>query len=993
MNTHSYLIPPEKRGFRNLVVWGSLVWVVYFGIVLLSGWAWGPSDLMVSAWFANAASGVLISKQPIRHWIWLVPIAGGAYLTGAMALNLSLAEATLQVPAHASSIVLTAVVLRSLVNHFAPRLSPHAFLLIVFLVSGVSALGSAAVTLLTGYAELNTLNAIRGLNWAIGSMVAGLVILPLLMVLLMQKPATVLANLIDLSGIAAVLAALLSVPLAVNILGEAFTTLFLALVMASLFAPTIATMLVLLVAILVAPIGLGVYSGENAAPFIGVDGSVILGMQGWLLGSVATAVVGRNYVESQRINRLTTRNRELVETYNATPIPMCVIDQRGLIVSANEAWLLLFGYPLEDLILQEPSVFFADWDRQESGQSLLAGDKALMNCSDVPMEMLASDGRLIHALVSTLHFHDTNAASDRTLIIAKDRTNEMELARQLVHEKETLEVTLRSIGDGVITTDANGKISFLNEAAETILKVPHKIAKGALFSEVFAIVDYYSGRPLPDPVTPALKEGVVTQLPDNAIVLTADGDELSIQDTIAPIRNPDGVIIGAVMVFQDVTGTRGIRRKMEHMAHHDPLTDLPNRYLLNDRIERACSLGERTKNPFSVLFLDLDNFKTFNDSLGHDAGDHLLVTMAQRFSTVVRTSDTVCRLGGDEFVFLVMGTPDSHDILTFVRHLQHEIRRPFTLNDVTYSVTASIGIATFPDDGVDSDSLLKHADAAMYESKRSGKDDYHYYSEALEQGALKRLRVEQSLRGHIDSNAFKVHYQPIYDTRAMSITCVEALCRWPDDSVPLIPPDVFIPIAEESKLINVLGLQILEKVCADLAEYHRIANRTMVVSVNISPIQLKEPGFADQVLELWRSYDLSADNFVFEITETAFFKDTSHNIERVERLRNLGSKIALDDFGTGYSSLAHIKHLPVDLVKVDRVFIDELDNTETGKAFVMSILEMAKALHLDVIAEGVEFEPQLDWLRAHHCDFVQGYYLSRPAPMEDMIESSTDQAG
>jgi diguanylate cyclase (GGDEF)-like protein len=425
-----------------------------------------------------------------------------------------------------------------------------------------------------------------------------------------------------------------------------------------------------------------------------------------------------------------------------------------------------------------------------------------------------------------------------------------------------------------------------------------------------------------------------------------------------------------------------LEKRLSHQAYHDPLTDLPNRPLFLDRLE--CALVARRK--VAVLFIDIDNFKVINDSLGHDAGDQLLIQIARRLQNCARRADTVSRLGGDEFTILADEIESENDALQMAHRICETISRPTMIDQRQVLVTASIGIATNLEKSEGVETMLREADTAMYHAKSNGKSRWSMFAESMNNKAVERLNIETGIRRGLENNEFELYYQPIIDMRTGKTTEVEALVRWQHPEHGLFPPIKFIPIAEETGQITELGRWILREACRQAAEWRRELRRDIVVNVNVSPKQLRDNLFQIDVEQALLAFGLPASCLKLEITESAMMGDESCCVDELRSLRDKGVGIAVDDFGTGYSSMAYLNTLPIDTIKIDRVFIGRIDVRADDSAIVNAIIGLSKNLGLRIISEGVETLNQHRILVKLGCDYGQGYYYAPPLTANSMRE-------
>jgi diguanylate cyclase (GGDEF)-like protein len=419
---------------------------------------------------------------------------------------------------------------------------------------------------------------------------------------------------------------------------------------------------------------------------------------------------------------------------------------------------------------------------------------------------------------------------------------------------------------------------------------------------------------------------------------------------------------------------------MSYLAQHDSLTDLPNRILFNDRLTEAMALAHRHQRQLAVLFLDVDRFKHINDCLSHGIGDRLLQSIAQRLLGCVRASDTISRQGGDEFVILLSEITHAQDATVCADKILEALRSPHRIDQHDLHVTASIGIVTYPDDATDADTLMKHADFAMYHAKENGRDNRQFFKRDLNVRALERQSLENGLRYALEREELMLHYQPKIDLETGDIVGVEALIRWLHPDRGLVPPAEFIPIAEECGLIVPIGRWVLGEACHQAQAWQDIGLAPIRVGINVSAVELRANGFVAGVSAILAQTGLEARFLELELTETFLMQDSTSTSVVLHALKRLGLNLALDDFGTGYSSLSHLKRFPIDTLKIDRSFVSSSTVNSDDASIVCAMISMGKDMHMRVVAEGVETQEQLKFLQDRGCPFGQGYYFSQPLP-------------
>lgn len=452
---------------------------------------------------------------------------------------------------------------------------------------------------------------------------------------------------------------------------------------------------------------------------------------------------------------------------------------------------------------------------------------------------------------------------------------------------------------------------------------------------------------------------------------------------ICAIRDANGQVTNYSAIFSDISSQNQIRNQLHNLAYYDALTGLPNRELFRDRLEKALTLTQRDESKLAVMFLDLDHFKRVNDSLGHRTGDLLLKQVADVLSRCVRQSDTVARLGGDEFTIMVTNVQHLEDVARIAENILKAMDAPFELNGgVQTHAGVSIGISQYPMDGQDADSLLKHADNAMYRAKEKGRHGYEFFTQEMNDQAMERLRLEQDLREAVDNNLLTLAYQPQVDIETRRINGFEALLRWHHEERGWVPPTLFVAIAEEAGLIGRIGDWVLDTACAQLAQWQRDYDPNLRMAVNVSARQLYRTGLVEKVSDILTHIALTPQTLELELTESSLIEHVDHAIKVLSTLQSLGVELAIDDFGTGYSSLSYLKQFQVDRLKIDRSFVTDISTDPNDAEIVTTIIAMANSLKMKVIAEGVESESQASFLLYHGCNEAQGFYYSSPVPAE-----------
>jgi len=439
-----------------------------------------------------------------------------------------------------------------------------------------------------------------------------------------------------------------------------------------------------------------------------------------------------------------------------------------------------------------------------------------------------------------------------------------------------------------------------------------------------------------------------------------------------------------VAVFSDISERKAAEERIRHLAHYDALTNLPNRMLFYDRLEQALLRTQRSHQRVAVMFVDLDRFKLINDTLGHGIGDKLLQAIGKQLRGCVRQSDTVSRQGGDEFVILLPEITHDQDAIVVAQKVLATLDRPYPIDEHTLHVTGSVGISFYPENGVDAEMLMKNADTAMYRAKEKGRNNVQCYTAAMNTHAFQRLALEIDMRRALETGQFTLHYQPQFERPSGELTGMEALIRWRHPDLGLLPPAQFIPLAEDSGLILPIGEWVLRSAIVQAQAWRQSGFDRLRISVNLSPRQFHQQDFIKKIRALLEENRFPPHYLELELTEGLLVQHTEENIEILQQLKTMGVRIAIDDFGTGYSSLSYLKRLPIDTLKIDRAFVEEIASGKKDAAIVDAIIAMAHSMSLHVIAEGVETEAQTQYLDSRRCQSVQGFYFSHPLAAEDI---------
>ena len=637
-----------------------------------------------------------------------------------------------------------------------------------------------------------------------------------------------------------------------------------------------------------------------------------------------------------------------------------------------------------DLILGAGiDLILADLALPDSG-GVATFDRLFLAAPEIPILTLASEAGEAEAIAAVRHgaqgylskgyFHPSVVPQALRNIIHRKTVE-----AALFVEKERGRVILESIDEAVLSTDLGGKLIFLNPVAERMTGWPKEQACGLPFADVAAIVDASTRVPVWDHLRAAVAENKPMRGAGGMLLLRRDGHETAIELSVAPVHEHGGRLSGAVVVLHDASVAQAeTLTRITYLAQHDFLTGLPNRLLLNDRITHAITLAARQATQLAVLFLDLDNFKHVNDSLGHAVGDQLLQSVAQRLSACTRTSDTVSRQGGDEFIIVTAPEKNAQGVALAAEKIRAEIALPHAVAGHQLHVTTSIGISVYAQDGADADTLVKNADTAMYHAKKRGRDNYQFFNDEMNLRAVERQVIEAHLRHALERDEFVLHYQPKVNLKSGAICGAEALLRWRHPQRGLILPDHFVPVAEDCGLIGAIGHWVLRQACQQARTWSDSGLEPGSIAVNVSATEFRAHGFLEGVRKVLESTRFDPRKLELELTESVLMRNAESSRTTLRALKALGVKLVVDDFGTGYSSLSYLKQFPIDVLKIDQSFVRDVVPDSDNGIIVTAVIGMGRNLRLRVVAEGVETRAQWRFLRARQCDEGQGFYFSPP---------------
>jgi diguanylate cyclase (GGDEF)-like protein/PAS domain S-box-containing protein len=608
----------------------------------------------------------------------------------------------------------------------------------------------------------------------------------------------------------------------------------------------------------------------------------------------------------------------------------------------------------------------------ELGQSL-HGQTLYFDC-------ITADGRPVAIELRITLIWNENNRFDGALCVGRDISKQRQTEKELRRAATVFEHSTAAI----VVTDPAGRIVQVNDAFQRITGYSGEEVMGLLPTALSA--DRQQANQMTFVRDQILRAG---KWEGELWLKRKDGDTYPCWIGITAVRDAEDDLVSYVCFFSDMSERKASEKRIHRLAYYDSLTQLPNRTLFQDRLHSSLQLASRRGAWVALMFLDLDRFKPINDSLGHAAGDRMLKEVAMRLASCVEEDDTVARMGGDEFTFLLRPCPDRDEALTRAIHVGERVlaslTEPFVLSGREFFVTASIGIALSPQDGDDISQLMKNADTAMYHAKERGKNNFQFYQAEMNARALERLELESDLRHALEQRQFVLHYQPQFLADGQTLTGVEALLRWQHPVRGLVPPCDFIPALEELGLVVEVGDWVIGEACRQIAQWQAQGRAVPKVSVNLSARQFADGKLAQRIAALLEASGIVPGCLELELTESILMQDVGEAMRMLDSLKQLGPSIAIDDFGTGYSSLNYLKQFPIDVLKIDRSFVDGLPEGEQDGQIARAIIAMAHSLGLSVIAEGVETQAQLDFLREHGCDEVQGFYLGRPIPASALV--------
>lgn len=656
----------------------------------------------------------------------------------------------------------------------------------------------------------------------------------------------------------------------------------------------------------------------------------------------------------------------------------------GFMQYCNRSFTELLSAPFETLLGTSIHNFVEPASRSTL-DALLSG--TLEHAEELTLQN--ADGEAIPASISANRLTLAGDAESVSLVVVDLR--ERRDAETKLHEAQ---LRYRNIFDnvtqGIFQMDAQGELISANPALARLFgfESPGELVEALNSSESAPYVEAERKQRL---IRIVQREGIATMFESQ--VCRTDGSAIWISESIHPVHDRHG----RVAFFQgnviDITERKRSADQLAHFANYDSLTGLANRRLLLDRLHHGLQRARRNGEQLAVCYIDLDNFKTINDGLGHNLGDRLLKVVAERLQSGLRENDTVARQGGDEFV-LVLEQTTGTSVIELTARLLRAVAEPIVIDQEQLHVTCSVGYSIFPSDGMDANSLLRHADTAMYQAKAQGRNNAQAFTEEMNRTIVRKLSIESALRTALQTEALTLNYQPQIGLEQGTINGAEALLRWNYGRVDEVFPAEFIPLAEETGLIVEIGAWALKRACRDCLAWQRDHGIDIGVSVNLSPRQFRDHALADLVAGVLKETGLPAHYLTLEVTESLVMDDVQVAIKTIEALRAMGIRLALDDFGTGHSSLSHLHKLPLDCMKIDKSFVQALESGASSvNEIALTIIQIGHGRGLQIVAEGIETQFQLDFLREHGCDSVQGFLLSKALPIDEFINYQRNQSG
>ncbi|PWA11240.1 PAS domain S-box protein [Pueribacillus theae] len=656
---------------------------------------------------------------------------------------------------------------------------------------------------------------------------------------------------------------------------------------------------------------------------------------------------------------------------------VAITNQRGVILYVNEKFCNISKYEEHELLGQDHRILNSNCHSRDFFKNMWATiGKGKTWRGEIRNK--AKDGSLYWVDTTIVPFLNEKGKPYQYISIRNDITLRKQMEEEIRQSEAMYRLITENSSDLISIIDKEGNFTYVSPSHINILKYEEfELTSSKLLDWI-----HEDDR---ENVSQKIQKVFKTRRRSAQLefrIRKKNGKYMYVDTKVNSIFNEAREISSIVLVMRDITERKKIEKIIYHLAYHDALTDLPNRRLFMNELRDAVSQAKQSSSTIAVMFIDLDRFKYVNDSWGHDTGDYILTEAARRIRKSLRSNDTIGRLGGDEFAVLLREVKDKEDVERLTKRIQKKFEEPVEFSGQTYSLSCSIGIALFPDDGRKADDLLTKADTALYNVKDKGRSGYAFFHPEMEEKSLEQVLLENELRKAIELEQFHLDYQPKVDFSTGELVGMEALVRWDHPDLGRIPPNQFIPLAEETGLIVPLGEWVLRRGCEQNKEWQEKGHSPMRLAVNLSVKQLEHPGIVQTIKKVLQETKLDPNWLELEVTES-IFADVEHAASLLQEIRNLGVHISIDDFGTGYSSFSYIKHLPVDTLKIDSSFIRDIHQNEESQAIVKAVLTLAKSLSINVIAEGIENKEQFNLLNEDGCQQGQGFLFSKPLSSQD----------
>src|ERR1039457_974001 len=695
-------------------------------------------------------------------------------------------------------------------------------------------------------------------------------------------------------------------------------------------------------------------------------------------------VMQRTSELSEAVKRLNLQAAALEAAANA----IVITDFHGTIMWVNHAFTTMTGYSNEEVLGQNPRMLKSG-EQPDNYYAEMWSTISLGKVWQGELVNRRKDGTTYTEGMTITPIPPNVGEANLTYFIAikQDITGRKRAEEELYRAHQMLQTILNTIPQRVFWKDRNCTYVGCNRAFATDagLNNPAEIIGKSDFELAWSgTADRYRAD------DKLVMEQGSTKLNFDEPQSRTDGSLLWLRTNKLPLWDREGKVIGVIGTYEDITERKVAEERVQYLAYYDALTGLPNRTLLQDRLTKALASARRRKDKVALLFLDLDRFKTINDSLGHSVGDLVLKEVAERLKKWAREQDTVARVGGDEFLIVLTAVKDASDAAVAAERLMNAMTAEFVAQGHSVGISCSVGISIFPEHGRDGETLIKNADAAMYCAKESGRNNVRFFANDMNAQAVEQLTLENGLRLALEKKELFLVYQPQMEIATGRITGLEALLRWQHPELGLVPPDKFIRIAENSGLIMPIGEWVLRTACSQARKWQDEGLLAVPVAVNVSAIQFRQEDFCELIRRVLNETGLAPQYLELELTESLLLANADVTLSVIQELKAMGLTLAIDDFGTGYSSFSYLKQFRVSKLKIDRLFIRDVAVNPDDAAITTAIISMAKSLNLKVIAEGVEDEAQMSFLRAHQCDEIQGYYFSKPLTVDKVAAKLLD---